>query len=211
VKRLLDAGVIGPPFFGRVSFRSDFDPFGGQAWLRETPRFVIIESGIHQLDVARFLFGEAQTLFCQIARLNPTIKGEDVATIMLAMGPTTCIVDLSFATPTEHQTFPQTFVTIEGPDGVIELGADYRLHLTRRGTLEIRTLPDPEHSWTNRPWHVMQDSALQIQRHWVDCLHTGRVPETSGEDNLRSLELVFGAYESAQKKVAYQTRQGNQF
>lgn len=206
VKRLLDAGVVGQPFFGRVSFRSDFDPFGGQAWLRETPRFVIIESGIHQLDVARFLFGEAQTLYCQTTRLNPTIKGEDVATIMLAMGPTTCIVDLSFATSTEHQTFPQTFVTIEGPDGVIELGADYRLRLTRRGALEIRTLPDPEHPWTNRPWHVMQDSALQIQRHWVDCLRTGRVPETSGEDNLRSLELVFGAYESAEKKVAYHTQ-----
>ena len=206
LKRLLDAGGVGQPFFGRVSFRSDFDPFAGQAWLRETPRFVIIESGIHQLDVARFLFGEAQTLFCQTARLNPNIKGEDVATIMLAMGPTTCIVDLSFATPTEHQTFPQTFVTIEGPDGVIELGADYRLVLTRPGVMEIRTLPDPEHSWTNRPWHVMQDSALQIQRHWVDCLRTGRTPETSGEDNLRSLELVLGAYESAEKKVAYHTQ-----
>ncbi len=208
LKRLLDAGVVGQPFFGRVSFRSDFDPFAGQAWLRETPRFVIIESGIHQLDVARFLFGEAQALFCQTARLNPNIKGEDVATIMLVMGPTTCIVDLSFSTPTEHQTFPQTFVTIEGPDGVIELGADYRLHLTRPGVMEVRTLPEPDHPWTNRPWHVMQDSALQIQRHWVDCLRTGRTPETSGEDNLRSLELVFGAYESAEKKAAYQTRLG---
>jgi predicted dehydrogenase len=49
----------------------------------------------------------------------------------------------------------------------------------------------------------MQDSALHIQRHWVECLRTGRTPETSGEDNLRTLELVFGAYESAEKMVAY--------
>ena len=59
LKCLVEAGTIGRPFFGRISFRSDFDPFGGQAWLRETPRFVIIEAGIHQLDVARFFFGEA--------------------------------------------------------------------------------------------------------------------------------------------------------
>jgi predicted dehydrogenase len=203
LKRLVDEGTIGRPFFGRISFRSDFDPFGGQAWLRETPRFVVIESGIHQLDVARFFFGEARALFCQTTRLNPTIKGEDVATIMLAMNEATCIVDLSFATPTEHQIFPQTFITLEGPEGVIYLGADYRLHLIRSGSMEVRTLPDPEHIWTDRPWHVMQDSALNVQRHWVKCLQTGRSPETSGEDNLRTLELVFGAYESAEKNIAY--------
>lgn len=202
-KRRLDEDVIGRPFFGRVSFRSDFDPFPGQAWLRETPRFVIIESGIHQLDTTRFLFGEARSLFCQTGRMNPTIKGEDVATILLGMGDMTCIVDLSFATVTEHQTFPQTFITAEGPKGVLYLGADYRLYLTRPGSMEVRTLPDPEHAWTDRPWHVMQDSALHIQRHWVDCLQTGQTPENSGEDNLRSLELVFGAYESAETNTAY--------
>jgi predicted dehydrogenase len=207
-KRLLNEGIIGPPFFGRVSFRSDFDPFEGQAWLRETPRFVIIEAGIHQLDVARFLFGEVQTLFCQTTRMNPAIKGEDVATVMLAMADLTCVVDLSFWTPTEHQTFPQTFVTAEGPDGVLYLGADYRLYLTRPGSMEVRTLPDPEHAWTNRPWHVMQDGALNIQRHWLECLQTGRTPETSGEDNLRTLELVFGAYESAEESMAFHPKIG---
>jgi hypothetical protein len=57
----------------------------------------------------------------------------------------------------------------------------------------------------------MQDGALQIQRHWIECLRASRIPETSGEDNLRTLELVFGAYESAEKKIAYQTRLGNEF
>ncbi len=208
LRRLLDEGTIGHPFFGRISFRTDFDPFGGQAWLRETPRFVIIETGVHQLDLARFFFGEAQALFCQSLRLNPIIKGEDVATIMLAMDEATCIVDLSFATTTEHQTFPETFVTLEGPEGVIRLGADYRLHIIRSGSMEVRTLPDPEHDWTDRPWHVMQDSALNIQRHWVECMRTGRRPETTGEDNLRTLELVFGAYESAEKRVAYYPGEG---
>jgi predicted dehydrogenase len=207
LKRLVNEGTIGRPFFGRISFRSDFDPFGGQAWLREAPRFVIIEAGIHQLDVARFFFGEAEALFCQTTRIRPDIMGEDVATILLTMTGSTCLVDLSFSTPTEHQTFPETFVTIEGSEGVVHLGADYRLYITRPGSMEMRTLPDPEHDWTTRPWHVMQDSALKAQRHWVDCLQTGQPPETTGADNLRTLELVFGAYTSAEEKVAYQPQE----
>lgn len=209
VKRLLDEGVVGRPFFGRVSFRSDFDPFGGQAWLRETPRFVVIESGIHQLDTARFLFGEFDALFCQTTRINPAIKGEDVAAIMLTRDDLTCLVDLSFSTPTEHQTFPQTFITVEGPKGVLSLGADYRLTLTRPGSMELRTLPEPEHPWTERPWHVMQDSALKVQQHWVNCLRSGALPESAGEDNLRTLQLVFGAYESAENHTAYHLGVGN--
>lgn len=203
VKRLLDEGVIGSPFFGRISFRSDFDTYEGQAWLREIPRFIIIETGIHMLDVARFLLGDPTTLFATTTRINPTIKGEDVATIMLAMEDATCIVGLSFATPTDHEIFPQTLITLEGSKGIIQLDADYRLRIIRPDGMETHTLPEPEHAWTNRPWHVMEDSALQIQRHWVDCLCGGREPESTGEDNLKTLELVFGAYISAESGEAF--------
>ena len=203
LKRVLDEGSIGRSFFARISFRSDFDPFAGQAWLRKTPRFIIIESGVHQLDVARFLLGNPVRLFATASRLNSTIKGEDVATIMLDFGDATGIVNLSFATPTDHEIFPQTLITVEGPQGVLQLGEDYRLRLIRPDVVETRAMPVPEHPWTNRPWHVMEDSALQIQRHWVDCLHTGREPESTGEDNLKTLELVFGAYESAETGQSY--------
>ncbi len=203
LKRLLDDGIIGQPFFGRVSFRSDFDPFQGQAWLRQTPRFIIIETGIHMLDVARFLFGDPTTLFATINRQNPTIKGEDVATILLDFGHATGMIDLSFATPTDHEIFPQTLITIEGPKGVLKLDEDYRLRLIRPGVVETRALPEPDHPWTTRPWHVMQDSALHIQRHWVECLRTGREPETAGADNLKTLELVMGAYESVANGQSY--------
>lgn len=203
VKALIDRGVIGQPFFGRISFRSDFDPFAGQAWLRETSRFIIIETGTHMLDVARFLFGNPTSLFATTARLNPTIQGEDVATIMLALPKATCVVDLSFATPTAQEIFPQTLITVEGSEGVIELDADYRLHIIRPDGVETRILSEPEHPWTTWPWHVMQDSALQIQRHWVECLKSRREPENTGEDNLKTMELVFGAYKSAETGESY--------
>jgi predicted dehydrogenase len=32
---------------------------------------------------------------------------------------------------------------------------------------------------------------------FVDCVRTGRQPETTGKDNIKSLAMVFGAIESA--------------
>ena len=42
--------------------------------------------GPHLLDTARFLFREAERLYCQTDRIHEDIQGEDVATVMLRMG-----------------------------------------------------------------------------------------------------------------------------
>jgi predicted dehydrogenase len=206
LRQLIDAGELGQPFFGRISFRTGHDLFAAQPWLRETPRFIVIEVAIHLLDLARFFFGEPRTVFCQTVRVNPAIKGEDVATIVLGLEGATCLVDCSSATPTEPEIFPETLVTIEGSHGTAHLTAGYQVQLMHQGSLDVQTLAIPAHSWAVPPWHVVQDSVFNTQRHWVECLRQGRTPETSGEDNLRVLELVFAAYESAEKNSAVNLR-----
>jgi hypothetical protein len=53
-----------------------------------------------------------------------------------------------------------------------------------------RTLPG-----TPGPLTAIPESVLNIQRHWLGCLREGSAPDTSGEDNLKTLELTFGAYD----------------
>jgi predicted dehydrogenase len=43
---------------------------------------------------------------------------------------------------------------------------------------------------------------VRIQQHWVTCIWEGWQPETSGEDNLRTLALVEAAYRSAESGEA---------
>lgn len=62
VGRALRDGAIGAPFWGRVSFRSAFDVFSGQPYLARNERFIVEDTGIHILDIARFLFGDATRL-----------------------------------------------------------------------------------------------------------------------------------------------------
>ena len=197
IKGLLDVGTIGRPFFGRISFRTDFDVYSNQPWLIDNPRMIIIDVAVHLFDLARFFMGEPEALFTESIRVNPRIAGEDVATVLMRMPDATCIVDASYETRSDHDTYPQTFVTIEGTEGTITLGPDYQLQVVSRGVVSNEQLVIPVHDWTSEPWNGIQDSVHTIQRHWISCLDSGQVPETSGADTLRLLDITLGAYESA--------------
>lgn len=203
VRAALDEGWAGTPFFGRVMFRHGFDIITNQPYLALDERYIIMDVGLHLLDVARFLFGEANRLYCRTARIDQRLRGEDTATMLLdhANGMTS-VIELSTATRTDPEPFPETLLRIEGTEGTIELLQGYRLVLTGPGRREERSVDAPLLPWAERPWHVVQDSVLAIQRHWVDCLREGREPATSGADNLRTLELTFGAYDSAESGQA---------
>ncbi len=198
VKKILLSGEIGQPFWGRVSFRSAYDVFSGQPYLAEAERFIVEDLGIHALDIARFLFGEVESLAATTARINPRIKGEDVATILLDHGGAmTSIVDCSYASKLEEELFPQTLIEIDAAQGSLRLLANYQLTVTAGGTTRHIDGSPQLLPWASRPWHNIQESVATIQQHWADCLLNGKAPETSGLDNFNTMSLVDAVYRSA--------------
>jgi D-apiose dehydrogenase len=199
VKKVLLEKQIGDVFWGRVSFRSAFDVFSGQPYLATEDRFILQDLGIHIIDIARYLFGEVTTLSASTTRVNTNIRGEDVATLMLKhQSGMTSVVDCSYATALENELFPQTLIEVDGSMGTLRLSANYELTVKVRGkgAQTIGCAP-PLHAWAQRPWHNIQDSVLNIQAHWLNCLKNASDPQTSGVDNLKTLRLVEMAYESA--------------
>ncbi|OOG62702.1 oxidoreductase [Sinorhizobium sp. A49] len=197
-KAAIESGAIGEVFWGRVSFRSAYDVFSGQPYLATGKRFIVEDLGIHALDIARFLFGNATAVTARTRRVNPAIAGEDVATMMLdhAAGITS-IVDCSYATRLPVEPFPETLLEVDGSKGTLRLSQSYRLSVhspdgTEVGDVQPRLLP-----WATQPWHNIQESVGLIQRHWVECLREGREPDTSGRDNLQTFALVEASYLSA--------------
>jgi D-apiose dehydrogenase len=194
----LDAGAIGKPFWGRVSFRSAYDVCSGQPYLAKGERFIIEDLGIHILDIARCLFGDVARLTARIARVNPAIRGEDVATMLLDHeSGLSSIVDCSYATRLAVEPFPETLVEIDGALGSIRLGQGYEMRVTGKQGSQMHDVSPRLLSWATRPWHNIQESVQAIQQHWVDCLREGREPATSGRDNVKTLALVEAAYRSA--------------
>lgn len=208
LRKLVHAGAVGVPFRARLTMISGFDCWANQPALAELEQFILTDLGTHILDVARVLFGEAESLYCLTQRtLAPKVKGENVATILLSMGAarTSVTVELAYAkTPLEskvRECFPQTLAFVEGPKGSIELCADYVIRVTTsRGTQVTRHAP-PHYSWANPAYDMAHASIVPCNANLLAALRGRREAETTGEDNLKTLELVFGAYESAKKNA----------
>jgi predicted dehydrogenase len=201
VKELLGEGAIGKPFRGRIDMISGFNVFVNQPNLRTDERFIVADMGCHLFDLARCYFGEAETIYCRTGRVHPDIRGEDVATAVLGMnhGRTTVTVNLAYAeTPLERECFPETLVFIEGERGSMEVAPGCWVRVTTSsGTHSARVRP-PKFAWADPDYAVVHASMVACQTDLLRALTTSTPAETEAADNLRTMRLVFAAYESAQ-------------
>jgi D-apiose dehydrogenase len=198
LKQKLDTGRIGQVFRARIDYRNSFPVFDNQPFLKEMEQFILTDIGSHILDTARFLFGDAQRLYCQTYRVHPDIKGEDVATVMLSTeSGATVVCEMSYATKREHDRFPETYVQIEGSRGFLELAPDYWIReTTQDGTIATRHQP-PRYTWADPAYDLVHSSIYPAQLNIARALKGLEPGETSGDDNLKTVQLVFGAYQSA--------------
>lgn len=204
LKQALDTGEIGEAFRAHVQFSSSFPVFDNQPFLKELEQFILMDIGSHILDTARFLFGDAHSLYCRTKRVNPTIKGEDVATVMLQHNGLTCTCEMSYASRLERERFPETFVLIEGSQGSLELGPDYWLRRTTSEGTYARRCPPRHYAWADPAYDLVHSSIVACNANILQAFQQGIPAETQAEDNIKTVGLVFAAYESAQSGQAIQ-------
>jgi D-apiose dehydrogenase len=202
LKQLLDSGLIGRVFRARIHYANSFPVFENQPFLKELPRFILGDMGTHILDVARFLFGEATSLYCHTSRIHPEIRGEDVATVMMKMRGAAVVCDMSYASRVEHDRFPETFVLVEAERGSVELAPDFWLRTTVNGQTTARRVLPPRYAWANPAYDLVHASMVPCHANLVAGLRGERPAETTAADNLKTLELVEAAYESAESGQA---------
>lgn len=198
VKEALDTGVIGQPFKARISFCSAFPVFDNQPFLAELEQFILTDIGSHILDICRFLFGEAKSLYCLTKTVNPKIRGEDVANVLMEMeSGLHCFAEMSYASILEKEAFPQTLMLIEGPEGSLHLTNDFELKITSRKRTVSQKIFIPQFPWADPAYAVVHSSIVACNQNILDGLRGGH-SETTGADNLKTVELVWACYESAQ-------------
>jgi predicted dehydrogenase len=198
LKEILDAGTIGSAFKARVSFCSGFPVFENQPFLAELDEFILTDIGSHILDVCRFLFGEADTLYCRTTAVNPSIKGEDVANVFMKMqSGLVCVAEMSYASILEYEPFPQTFVLVEGSRGSVHLTRDYQIRVTTRQGTEVIKAEPAVYPWADPAYALVHASIVDCNRDILQALQGHAPAETSGTDNLETVRLVHAAYASA--------------
>ena len=204
VNEMISQGKIGRPAYARFFSHWPFRLFGHltsatrRVDRRESPMF--FNWGIHLVDVSRFLFGEADSVYARMAFSDAGQNVDHRAVVTLAFGELIAVIDINRGTfapwgapdRTRHNVED---VRIEGDEGTIALVQDQE-----KGDL-IR-LTTAEEEWERpaydcEPIEAYQRSYVAAQRHFVECLLSGRKPETCGEDNLNTLAVALAAYESA--------------
>lgn len=206
LKKIMDEGHIGRPFRGRFQFMHALEPFvwENQPLLKTLQRLIIADQGSHQLDLARFFLGEAESIYCQHLRIRDDIVAEDVASITLKMDRAIGNVEMSFVSRTEWNHFPEALIYLEGPQGTLELAPDFWIRLTTASGTQIRRCPPPRYAWADPAYDVNHASMVPLHQDFLRAFRSGQPPENTGEDNLKTMQLVYSAYESADRNQVIQ-------
>lgn len=199
MKRLLDGGVVGELFSMYVRMRMG-DGWGEDAYLsrqpffRDYPRLLVYETGVHFLDMFRFLGGEIASVYARLRRLNPVIKGEDAGHIVcgLASGGT-AVLDANRYNEAVTEDPRYTFGTarIDGSGGHLELDTEGAITIKPLGGATRR------HDYFHERRGFAGDCCYHFQRHFVDAMLSGREFESTGRDYLKTLGVVEACYRSA--------------
>jgi D-apiose dehydrogenase len=199
IKGLQRDGAIGD--FTHVHFMMRTgDGWGPDAYLarqpffREYPRLLVYETGVHFIDTFRYLLGEVTSVHAHLRRLNPAIRGEDAGHVFLTFeGGATAVWDANryneIETSSPRYTFGQ--LRIDATAGHLTMDPESHLRMKRLGE------PACEVDYVRENRNFAGDCVYALQRHFVECLHTGAPFESHGRDYLKTVAVVEAAYASA--------------
>jgi predicted dehydrogenase len=206
LKEILDNNDIGPLRYVNVmkhrsatlpGLDGSPPPLAGEPSLLEFERLIIYDWGIHLIDLLRYLFGEISDIFARVDQVSHYFKGEDRAHLSLKIGGMMGFVDVSWASiipqpDTVNVDVSPENIQIEGDNGTIEIFEEKNLIrvITKQGITEVS-------AYEGTPMEEYIGSYAAAQRHFVECLKTGKLPETEVNDNIKTLLVTFAAYESA--------------
>ncbi len=177
------------------------DGQGPQAYLDRQPyfqtqkRFLIQETGVHFVDVFRFLFGDVTGLFARLTRLNPVMSGEDagVVTMEFKNGARGVFNGNRLADHSARNArLTMGELRIEGSAASLYLNGDGQIHLRTHGEHE---LTEHLYDWTDNDFGG--DCVFNTNRHVADHLLYGKPVQNLARDYLVNRKIEQAIYESA--------------
>ncbi|ANE48537.1 dehydrogenase [Paenibacillus swuensis] len=204
IKEVLDAGTLGKVQTVRYTHTDYYTPRMApgavlpQPFFRDMPRLLFYEMGVHWFDTWRYLFGTPKRIYAETATISPHIAGEDSGIVVLSHEDFYGYMDMSWATrqkldrPLGQGVKPLHLeqLVIDGTLGTLKLDTSGQILFISEDGTEERVLTSSttlDHAYS----HVL------LQSHFIACLDHGTPFQTEGRDNLITLRMTFGVYESA--------------
>jgi len=202
IAELIQSGVLGDIRQAHFRLRPG-DGAGDDAYLARQPyfrdmkRFLVHETGIHWIDVFRYLFGEPKTVFAELWKSNPVLAGEDSGYLIFGFdGGMRALLDanrtLDHAAENTRLTMGE-FI-LEGTKGTLLLNGSGAVTLRATGEIDPVAV---QYAFEDR--NFGGDCVFHFQRHVVDHLTIDAPLETAARDYLANLKIEEAVYRSAEK------------
>ncbi|MFN0103146.1 MAG: Gfo/Idh/MocA family protein [Bryobacteraceae bacterium] len=188
------AGRLGAPvtytFRTRKRDGAGAEPYVLQPYFRNMPRLLLFETLVHHIDTARFLFGELNTIYAHLRRVNARIQGEDQVLVVVSH-------ESGLAGVIDGNRFLD--LAPDSPplgDGFFEF-ENGALRLAPNGDVLRVTPAGDELLWKNDVTAGYRgDSVRATSQHFVRALAGGQPFETGGRDYLVTVAAVEAGYRS---------------
>ena len=198
LKEIINKEQLTKPHYAKISFRHA-NPVGytNQTYLYDLKEYLTLDVGIHLFDLSRFFMGEAKSIYTVNQNTNNKFKGEtDFISLIRNRNNSITIVDASISSIKKPDRFAQTLVNLEFSNGSIDLDYNYKITLHKNNNKKIYDGKPKKYKWISKPWDQILESVINTHKHFIDSLINNIEHDTSGEDNIKSLSLVFNSYKS---------------
>jgi UDP-N-acetylglucosamine 3-dehydrogenase len=157
---------------------------------------VILDFGVHDIDVMRFLSGEVESVYAKAGTYTKNIKYEDHATILLNFEHDVCgIVEVNWLTPIKIRkiflTCSEQFVEMDYIDQSVTVSS------SSFKTVDEMDLYHVPMQFTSS--HIGLERKEPLKNEIQDFIHAvqyNKKPLASGYDGLMALRIAYGALQS---------------
>ena len=207
IKRIVASGEIGPVRMTRCLLIDNMPPAGFMQghWLSDPKRSgggQMISGMIHQIDLLRYYIGDIKTVNAINRSFHRTDGAEEYACATLEFENGTIGNAMLISSSTRSEVGCQ--YTLYGDEGTIfSTPAENRAYQFDHGMIASAKRGNVAENFNNftpiaplRDGLPSDDAFVNEILHFADCCREGKEPLTSGRDNLNTIKVIFGIYES---------------
>jgi predicted dehydrogenase len=198
---LIDDNWLGFPTYAAIQVHCKTD-WNLWPWIYQGRRVEIMFHSIHYIDSLRYLLGAPDYVFTSGSRAPGETTEAETKTLSVweYNSGLQVLIDVCHSTWQDDQ---YAIFRLEGTEGVIKgtIGLMYNYPTGRPDTLEFMSKRNLGYWFSARldsMW--IPDAFVGPMASLMCAIEDGSEPETSGADNLRTLEIVFAEYRSMAEK-----------
>jgi predicted dehydrogenase len=200
---VMDDGWVGTPFYATIQVHCQTD-WSLWPWIYAGKRLEVMFHSIHYIDSLRYLLGQPNFVFTSGTRAPGEKTSAETKTLSTWEYDSglQVLIDVCHSTWTDD---PYAIFRIEGTEGVIKgtIGLMYNYPSGRPDTLEFMSKRNAGYWFSARldsTW--IPDAFVGPMASLMCAVENDSEPETSGRDNLRTLQIVFAEYKSMAERRA---------